>query len=93
MDDKVVGESVNSKINKLILNLKKNKIDNIFISAPENVAWLLNLRGKDNPYSPIPNCQIILTKNKKIYFFSSKNKIVKIKNQYPYKNFNFSDFN
>ena len=91
--DKVVGESVNSKINKLILNLKKNKIDNIFISAPENVAWLLNLRGKDNPYSPIPNCQIILTKNKKIYFFSSKNKIVKIKNQYPYKNFNFSDFN
>ena len=93
LDDKVVGESVNSKINKLILNLKKNKIDNIFISAPENVAWLLNLRGKDNPYSPIPNCQIILTKNKKIYFFSSKNKIVKIKNQYHYKNFNFSDFN
>ena len=93
LDDKVVGESVNSKINKLILNLKKNKIDNIFISAPENVAWLLNLRGKDNPYSPIPNCQIILTKNKKIYFFSSKNKIIKIKNQYPYKNFNFSDFN
>ena len=93
LDDKVVGESVNSKINKLILNLKKNKIDNIFISAPENVAWLLNLRGKDNPYSPIPNCQIILTKNKKIYFFSSKNKIVKIKNQYPYKNFNFYDFN
>ena len=93
LDDKVVGESVNSKINKLILNLKKNKIDNIFISAPENVAWLLNLRGKDNPYSPIPNCQIILTKNKKIYFFSSKKKIVKIKNQYPYKNFNFSDFN
>ena len=93
LDDKVVGESVNSKINKLILNLKKNKIDNIFISAPENVAWLLNLRGKDNPYSPIPNCQIILTKNKKIYFFSSKNKIVKIKNQYPYKNFNFYNFN
>ena len=93
LDVKVVGESVNSKINKLILNLKKNKIDNIFISAPENVAWLLNLRGKDNPYSPIPNCQIILTKNKKIYFFSSKNKIVKIKNQYPYKNFNFYDFN
>ena len=93
LDDNVVGKSVNSKINKLILNLKKNKIDNIFISAPENVAWLLNLRGKDNPYSPIPNCQIILTKNKKIYFFSSKNKIVKIKNQYPYKNFNFSDFN
>ena len=69
LSDKIVGESVNSKINRLIVNLKKQKIDNIFISAPENIAWLLNLRGKDNPYSPIPNCQIILTKNKKIYFF------------------------
>ena len=93
LNDKTVGESVNSKINRLILNLKKKKIDNIFISAPENVAWLLNLRGKDNPYSPIPNCQIILTKNKKIYFFSLKERIVKIKNQYPYKNFNFLNFN
>jgi len=93
LSDKIVGESVNSKINRLIVNLKKQKIDNIFISAPENIAWLLNLRGKDNPYSPIPNCQIILTKNKKIYFFSLKNKNIKIKNIYPYKNFNFFHFN
>ena len=91
--NKVVGESVNSKINRLILYLNKKNIDNIFVSAPENVSWLLNLRGKDNPYSPIPNCQIILTKNKEIYFFSLKKKIDKIKNQYPYKNFNFLNFN
>ena len=93
LKDKFAGKSVNSKINKLITNLKTQKIDNIFISAPENVAWLLNLRGKDNPHSPIPNCQIILTKNKKIYFFSSKKKIKKIKKLYPYKNFNFFNFN
>ena len=93
LKNKFAGETVNSKINRLILNLNKQRIDNIFISAPENVAWLLNLRGKDNPHSPIPNCQIILTKSNKIYFFSSKNKIKQIKKLKPYKNFNFFNFN
>jgi Xaa-Pro aminopeptidase len=74
-----VGESINSKINRLVKKIIKDKIDNIFISAPENVAWLLNLRGSDNPNSPIPNCRIILTKNKKIFFFSNIDKIKKIK--------------
>ena len=93
LKNKFAGETINSKINRLILNLNKQKIDNIFISAPENVAWLLNLRGKDNPHSPIPNCQIILTKSKKIYFFSSKDKIKQIKRFKPYTNFNFFNFN
>ena len=61
---KFVGESINSKINRLVKKIIKDKIDNIFISAPENVAWLLNLRGNDNPNSRIPNCRIILTKNR-----------------------------
>jgi Xaa-Pro aminopeptidase len=37
------------KINKISKLLKKNKSDYLFISAPENVAWLLNIRGYDNP--------------------------------------------
>ena len=49
--------------------------DCIFVTAPENVSWLLNMRGKDNPYSPIPNCRLILTKNGKIYLFAKKSKI------------------
>ena len=89
----MTGETTQSKIKRLNKILKNQRVDNLFISAPENVAWLLNLRGKDNPHSPIPNCQIILTKNKKIYFFSSKKKIKKIKKLYPYKNFNFFNFN
>ena len=46
---------MNSKINKLVREIQSQKIDNIFISAPENVAWLLNIRGRDNPNSPLPN--------------------------------------
>ena len=92
LSDKISGESMNSKINRLIKKIKLKKIDNIFISAPENVAWLLNIRGGDNPNSPIPNCKIILTNKKKIYFFSCPKKIYKIKKNKKYKNFIFSTF-
>ncbi len=81
LDSKFTGETVKSKINRLLLFMSKNKIDNIFISAPENVSWLLNLRGSDNPYSPIPNCRLILSKSKKIYLFASKFKINDIRNK------------
>ena len=57
----------------------KRKFDYIFISSGENICWLLNIRGKDLPNSPIANCKMILTKKREIYFFSKKNKIKKIK--------------
>ena len=85
----ICGESVISKINKITNFLKLKGIDNLFISSNENVAWLLNLRGLDNPNAPIPNCKVIINKNKKIYFFSELNKTKKIhKNKY-YKNIEF----
>ncbi len=73
--DNITGESSKSKINKVLKFLHKDKSDCLFVTAPENVAWLLNLRGKDNPYSPIPNCRLILKKNGQIYLFTNKSKI------------------
>ena len=70
LKDNIVGENYNKKINKVVKILKKNKSNYLFISAPENVAWLLNIRGYDNPNSPIPNCRLLLSENKKIYFIS-----------------------
>ena len=75
INDNISGESSISKISKVLKFLHKDKSDYLFITAPENVAWLLNLRGKDNLYSPIPNCRLILKKNGKIYFFANKSKI------------------
>ena len=92
IDKKILGESVNSKINKLLKKMKLKNIENIFISAPENVAWLLNLRGKDSPHSPIPNCKIILTNKKCIYFFSCPKKIFLMKKNIIYKNFIFCTY-
>ena len=92
ISQKITGESVKSKINRLINKIKSQNIENVFISAPENVAWLLNLRGKDNPNSPIPNSKIILTDKKKIFFFSCPKKIYKMKKNKFYKDLTFCEY-
>ena len=78
LNKNIVGESVSSKINKISRYLKKNKSDYIFITAPENVAWLLNIRGGDGPNSPIPNSRLIISKTKKILLISKKEKCKKL---------------
>ncbi len=79
LDSFVAGENVNKKINRLIQIMKKKKLDYAFISSGENICWLLNIRGRDLPNSPVANCKMIITKDRKIYFFSNQNKIKKIK--------------
>ena len=70
----IVGESHLIKIKKIIHFIKKNKSHYLFISAPENVAWLLNIRGHDNPNSPIPNCRLLINDRKEIFLISEINK-------------------
>ena len=41
----------------------------------------MNIRGYDNPNSPIPNCNLILSKEKKFYFVVEKNKLTKLINE------------
>ena len=70
LNKKVVGESSNIKISRLAKLLKKIKTNYIFISSGENICWLLNIRGKDLPNSPVANCKLIISDKKRIYFFS-----------------------
>jgi Xaa-Pro aminopeptidase len=78
LKENIVGESHQSKILKITNFLKSNKTDYLFISAPENVAWLLNIRGYDNPNSPIPNTRLIIDRNKKLFLITKKNNVKKI---------------
>ncbi len=80
LKNQVVGESHLSKLKKISNFLKENKSNYLFISAPENVAWLLNIRGYDNPNSPIPNSRMIVDDKKKIYLIADSNKTKKIIN-------------
>ena len=78
LKEDVVGESSTSKINKISKYLKKNKSDYLFISAPENVAWTLNIRGEDGPNSPLPNSRLIVSKTKKLFLITKIQKAQKL---------------
>tara|TARA_X000001036_G_scaffold438467_1_gene486367 strand:- start:1356 stop:3050 length:1695 start_codon:yes stop_codon:yes gene_type:complete len=77
LDKKIVGRSHIIKLKKIRIFLKKHKLNYLFVSAPENVAWLLNIRGFDNPNSPIPNCRVLIS-NKNFFLISSPKKIKKL---------------
>ena len=79
-----VGENYKIKIKKIIFQLKKSRADYQFITASENNAWLLNIRGHDSKYTPIPYSYILIDKKKNINFFCE---LVKISNSFK-KNFN-----
>jgi len=78
LDNKIAGKTFKSKINKVRNILKSNKADYLFVSAPENVAWVLNIRGSDDPNSPIPNCRLIIGKEKELFLITQKEKALKI---------------
>ena len=84
LKDKDVGESSKNKIKKILKVLTKNKADYQFISAPENVAWLLNLRGKDSDFTPIPNSYFILNNNKSYLFCNLRKVNNKLKTKLEY---------
>ena len=87
-----VGLNYKSKIQKVVNVLKKKNADFQFITASENNAWLLNIRGKDTKYSPLPHCHILIEKNKKMIFFCDLKKIP-LSFKKNFSNVNFIKFN
>ncbi len=75
LPNNAVGENYKSKIKKVVKFLKRVGADYQFVSASENNAWLLNIRGADTKYSPIPNSYALIDKNSNIKFFCNLNKI------------------
>ena len=90
LPDKETGQNFSNKINKVFKILKKTKINILFVTASENIAWLLNLRGYDSKYSPLPHGYLIINDNKKVFFFCNVKKFSKKLKTY-YKNINIID--
>ena len=83
-----VGENYKSKINKVVSYLKNKGADFQFITASENNAWLLNIRGRDSEYSPLPDSYILIDKNKKVDFFCDLKKVTtSFKKKFKHVNF------
>jgi len=76
---KNAGQSSQEKIIKVKNVLLKYKADYLLVTAPENVAWILNIRGCDSAFSPIPNCRLLINNKGDVILFSQQEKVKKIK--------------
>ncbi|MDA9682258.1 aminopeptidase P family protein [Candidatus Pelagibacter sp.] len=76
LNKQITGESSKIKIKRIKKYLIKNKINYLYISASENVNWLLNIRGKDLPNSPLVNCKMIVSDKGKSFLFINLRKIL-----------------
>ena len=72
---KATGQTYKSKINRLVKILNKEKVNLQFITASENIAWLLNIRGQDSDFTPIPNAYLIIDIKKKVNLFCDLRKV------------------
>ena len=82
LKEKDAGQSFKKKIIKVKNFLSKNNTDYLLVTAPENVAWILNIRGYDSTFSPIPNARLLINSKGEIDLFSRSKKINKIKKKF-----------
>ncbi len=75
LPNEAISENCQLKIGKISKYLKKKKSDFLFVTASENNAWLLNIRGRDTKYTPIPYSYILIDKYRNIKFFCDLKKL------------------
>ena len=85
LSKKNTGISSEEKILEVKKFFNKDKVDYLLVTAPENIAWILNIRGHDSIFSPIPNARLLMNKNGDIHFFANPKKITIIKKSLPKK--------
>jgi Xaa-Pro aminopeptidase len=69
------GQTSQSKRERLAGKLLDDQIDAAIITAPDSIAWLLNIRGSDVPHTPLPLCQAILYATGRVALFVDPQKI------------------
>lgn len=71
LDDKYTGKNTATKINKIRNMMEERRADVLLLSALDEVAWTLNLRGNDIMYTPVFMGFLIITKDE-INFYVNK---------------------
>jgi Xaa-Pro aminopeptidase len=70
-DKKFAGESVSSKLQRVRQALQEKHCQALVISALDEIAWLLNIRGKDVDYTPCLISYVVVEMNKCTLFVAS----------------------
>lgn len=67
-DVKYAGESVESKIDRILSDVESVGADAIFVPMLDEIAWTLNLRGSDVECTPVVVSYLYLSRNEKVLF-------------------------
>ena len=78
MPVEVSGESSADKRQRVAKILAENNADYLAITLPDNIAWLLNVRGADIPTSPVPLSFALLNRDGAVEWFVNDNKLSKL---------------
>ncbi len=65
----LTGASIADKTRGLVANLETAGVDRLIIAQPENIAWLLNIRGQDVPHTPFVLSYAILNRSGDIIWY------------------------
>ena len=71
-DEALAGEDVDSKISRVVDALDAADADGLLITALDEIAWLLNLRGSDVDYTPVVFAFAYVSEDERVLFIDSE---------------------
>lgn len=71
-DEALAGEDVDSKISRVVDALDAAAADGLLITALDEIAWLLNLRGSDVDYTPVVIAFAYVSEDERVLFIDSE---------------------
>ena len=71
-DEALAGEDVDSKISRVVDALDDADADGLLITALDEIAWLLNLRGSDVDYTPVVIAVAYVSADERVLFIDSE---------------------
>lgn len=69
------GQTVEQKRLTIIAEIKKSGADFLVEAQPDNIAWLLNIRGSDIPFNAFVNSFLILDSDGQLSWFVEPSKV------------------
>lgn len=79
-DEALAGEDVDSKISRVVDALDAADADGLLITALDEIAWLLNLRGSDVDYTPVVIAFAYVGEDERVLFIDSEKVTSEVKN-------------
>jgi Xaa-Pro aminopeptidase len=73
--DGFAGKSAAEKRSAVAAELAARKEDSVFLSAPDSIGWLLNIRGNDVDFTPLPLSFALLHKDASVDLFVDGRKV------------------